>query len=83
MRRERGEVRLAPSDLAAAQAEGRALRRQLAVAEQERDILKKAVRIFSRLERCRIRSLPPILESFPCDGWVRRWGCRRADTTTG
>lgn len=51
VRRERGEVSLAPSDLAAAQAEVRALRRQLAVAEQERDILKKAVSIFSRLER--------------------------------
>lgn len=51
VRREQGEVRLAPSDLAAAQAEVRALRRQLAIAEQERDILKKAVSIFSRLER--------------------------------
>jgi transposase len=46
-----GEAELAPSDLAAAQSEIRRLRRQLAVAEQERDILKKAVSIFSRLER--------------------------------
>jgi transposase len=46
-----GEAELAPSDLAAAQGEIRRLRRQLAVAEQERDILKKAVSIFSRLER--------------------------------
>ena len=45
-----GEARLEPSDLEAAQAEVRRLRRQLAVAEQERDILKKAVSIFSKLE---------------------------------
>ncbi|MGQ9850293.1 MAG: transposase [Aggregatilineaceae bacterium] len=51
VRREQGEVSLAPRGLAAAQAEVRALRRQLAIAEQERDILKKAVNIFSRLER--------------------------------
>ncbi len=51
VRREQGEVSLAPSDLAAAQAEVRQLRRQLAIAEQERDILKKAVSIFSRHER--------------------------------
>ena len=36
-----GEPELAPSDLAAAQAEIRRLKRQLAIAEQERDILKK------------------------------------------
>jgi transposase len=46
-----GTAKLEPSDLAAAQAEIRQLRRQLAVAEQERDILKKAVSIFSRLEQ--------------------------------
>jgi transposase len=46
-----GEVRLEPSDLEAAQAENRRLRRQLAIAEQERDILKKAVSIFSKMER--------------------------------
>ena len=45
-----GEVRLEPSDLEAAQAENRRLRRQLAIAEQERDILKKAVSIFSKME---------------------------------
>jgi transposase len=45
-----GETRLEPSDLEAAQAEVRRLRRQLVVAEQERDILKKAVSIFSKLE---------------------------------
>ncbi|MCZ7542260.1 MAG: IS3 family transposase [Anaerolineae bacterium] len=37
-----GAVSLAPTDLAAAQAEVRQLRRQLAIAEQERDILKKS-----------------------------------------
>jgi transposase len=46
-----GETTLTPSDLAAAQAEIKQLRRQLAVAEQERDILKKAVSIFSKMER--------------------------------
>lgn len=46
-----GEAELAPSDMAAAQAEIRRLSRQLKVAEEERDILKKAVRIFSKLER--------------------------------
>ncbi len=51
VRRVQGEASLAPSDLAAAQAEVRQLRRQLAIAEQERDILKKAVSIFSRPER--------------------------------
>jgi transposase len=45
-----GEAELAPSDLAEAHAEIRRLRRQLAITEQERDILKKAVRIFSKLE---------------------------------
>ena len=45
-----GEVKLEPSDLEAAQAEIRQLRRELTVAKQERDILKKAVSIFSKLE---------------------------------
>lgn len=46
-----GEEReLAPSDMAAAQAEIKRLRKELKVAEQERDILKKAVSIFSKLE---------------------------------
>jgi transposase len=45
-----GEVQLAPSDMAAAQAEIKRLRRQLKIAEEERDILKKAVSIFSKLE---------------------------------
>jgi transposase len=44
-----GEDTLSPSDLAAAQAEIRQLLRRLAVAEQERDILKKAVSIFSKM----------------------------------
>jgi len=51
MKQSHGVVELTPSDLAAAQAEIRRLRRALAVAEQELDILKKAVSIFSRLER--------------------------------
>jgi len=46
-----GAAHLVASDMSEAQAEIRRLRRQLAVAEQERDILKKAVSIFSRLER--------------------------------
>ena len=50
MKEANGEGELVPSDLAAAEAEIRRLRRQLAIAEQERDILKKAVSIFSRLE---------------------------------
>lgn len=51
VKKEKGQARLEPSDLEAAQAEVRRLRRQLAVAEQERDILKKAVSIFSKMER--------------------------------
>ncbi len=43
-----GSVHLEPSDLEAAKAEIRHLQRQLADAEEERDILKKAVNIFSR-----------------------------------
>jgi transposase len=46
-----GDPQLASSDMAAAQAEIRRLRRELTVAQQERDILKKAVSIFSQLER--------------------------------
>lgn len=46
-----GAAILEPSDLAATQKEVRRLQRALAVAEQERDILKKAVSIFSRMER--------------------------------
>jgi transposase len=42
------EVHLEPSDLEAAKAEIRRLQRALAEAEEERDILKKAVNIFSR-----------------------------------
>ncbi len=45
-----GAAMLESSDLGAAQAEVRQLRRQLEVVEQERDILKKAVSIFSRME---------------------------------
>ena len=44
----RQEVRLEPSNLEAAKAEIRRLQRELAEAEEERDILKKAVNIFSR-----------------------------------
>jgi transposase len=39
---------LEPSDLAAAQAELRRVRRELAIVTQERDILKKAIAIFSK-----------------------------------
>lgn len=39
---------LEPSDLAAAQAELRLVRRELAMVSQERDILKKAIAIFSK-----------------------------------
>ncbi len=51
VKKDNGEVKLEASDLEAAQAENRRLRRQLAIAEQERDILKKAVSIFSKMER--------------------------------
>src|SRR5512135_1756499 len=43
-----GNVHLEPSDLEAARAEIRRLRRQLAETEEGREILKKAVNIFSR-----------------------------------
>ena len=42
------QVQLEPSDLEAAKAEIRRLQRELAETEEERDILKKAVNIFSR-----------------------------------
>ena len=45
------ELHLEPSDVEAAQAEIRRLQRALAEAEEERDILKKAVNIFSRQNR--------------------------------
>jgi transposase len=50
VKRENGKAEIAPSDLEAAQAEVRRLRRELKVAEQERDILKKAMSIFSKME---------------------------------
>ena len=47
-----GEEReLEPGDLERAKAEIRRLSRELAIAEEERDILKKAVNIFSRRGR--------------------------------
>ena len=42
------EVRLGPSDLEGAKAEIRRLQRELSVVEEEREILKKALNIFSR-----------------------------------
>jgi transposase len=42
------EVQLGPSDLEGAKAEIRRLRRELATVEEEREILKKALNIFSR-----------------------------------
>lgn len=42
------EVRLGPSDLEGAKAEIRRLQRELAAVEEEREILKKALNIFSR-----------------------------------
>jgi len=42
------EVRLGPSDLEGARAEIRRLQRELSAAEEEREILKKALNIFSR-----------------------------------
>jgi transposase len=41
-------VRLGPSDMEAAKAEIRRLQRELASVEEEREILKKALNIFSR-----------------------------------
>lgn len=43
-----GEVHLAPSELEAAKAEIRRLQQKLAEVAEEREILKKAVNIFSR-----------------------------------
>lgn len=43
-----GQVSLVPSDLEAAQAEIRRLMKELAEVKEEREILKKAVNIFSR-----------------------------------
>ena len=48
--REEDEPRLEASDLAAAQTEIKRLRRELKIAREERDILKKAVSIFSQLD---------------------------------
>ena len=42
------ELKLGPSDLEAAKAEIRRLQRELANSEEEREILKKVVNIFSR-----------------------------------
>lgn len=42
--------RLEPSEEGAEQAELRRLRRELAIVKQERDILKKAIQVFSRGE---------------------------------
>jgi transposase len=42
------EVRLGPSDMEEAKREIRRLQRELAVAEEEREILKKVLHIFSR-----------------------------------
>jgi len=42
------EAQLGPSDLEGAKAEIRRLQRELAVVEEEREILKKALNIFSR-----------------------------------
>lgn len=46
-----GEVHLEPNDLEAAKAEIRRLQQKLAEVEEEREILKKAVNIFSRSGR--------------------------------
>jgi len=46
---EKQEVRLGPSDFEGAKAEIRHLQRRLAEVEEEKEILKKAVAIFSRI----------------------------------
>jgi transposase len=51
VRKGRQAVHLEPSDLESAKAEIKRLRRELAETEEERDILKKAVNIFSRRSR--------------------------------
>jgi transposase len=48
LRQSEQEVHLGPSDLEGAKAEIRRLRRELANVEEEREILKKALNIFSR-----------------------------------
>ena len=48
---EEGQASLEPSDLEAAKAEIRRLQRELAEVEEEREILKKVVNIFSRSGR--------------------------------
>jgi len=48
LRKNGQEVSLEPSDLEAARAEIRRLKRELSEVEEEREILKKAVNIFSR-----------------------------------
>jgi transposase len=45
---EEGETRIGPSDFEGAKAEIRRLQRELAAVEEEREILKKALNIFSR-----------------------------------
>jgi len=51
VRQGRQAVHWEPSDLESAKAEIKRLRRELAETEEERDILKKAVNIFSRKSR--------------------------------
>ena len=48
LQRDEQEVQLGPSDLEGAKAEIRRLQRELVVVEEEREILKKALNIFSR-----------------------------------
>jgi transposase len=45
---EKGETQLVPSELESAKAEILRLRRELRIAQEEREILKKAVNIFSQ-----------------------------------
>lgn len=48
LQNEEQEIKLGPSDLEGAKAEIRRLQRKLAEVEEEKEILKKAVNIFSR-----------------------------------
>jgi len=48
VKKEGQEAKIGPSDMEAAKAEIRRLQRELANAEEEREILKKVVNIFSR-----------------------------------
>ncbi len=48
LEKEGREVQIVPSDMEALKAENRQLRRELSAAEEEREILKKAINIFSR-----------------------------------